>query len=393
MPRPADRIARVIPIRAGRFLFVRVETEDGLHGIGEAGAHGALDAAEAAIGAFAEHLVGQDAGPIERHRNVLQRFGHFRGAAIGAALSAIDIALWDLPGKRQNRPVAALLGGPLRTRVRVYGHVKAPGADAMVAGALRLKADGFPAIGHLNPFLDEGREAPFFEPHARLMARGVALLERLRDEVGDGVDLCVELHRRLSPAEAMTFIRAIEPVRPLFVEDPIPPDGAAAMARLARQVPVPIATGERFHNLHEFGTLLRGDAAEYLRPSLCLVGGITAGRKIAAMAKAANVRIVPHNPLSPVGLAAAIHLAAAIPNFAIQEYPNSGSVGWETDRGTRLRGEDLVTAAPTARDGFVDVPTAPGLGTDLIDDVARLHPPLRKRIAMRPHADGFVVDQ
>lgn len=386
------KITKVTPIRATRYLFVRVDTDAGIHGIGEAGAWGHLDASEAAMNMFAPYLVGKDPGPIEHHWNVMQRYGHFRGAATNAAVSAIDVALWDIKGKALGVPVASLLGGPIRTKARVYGHVKAETHDGMVEGALALKERGFTAVGHLNPFLDENRDVAFFKPHAQFMKEGVRLLERLRDALGDEVDICVEIHRRLTPAEAITFGRAIEPIMPLFLEDPIRPDSLDSMARVAERIGVPIATGERFHNLHEFQVLLARAAVEYIRCSICVCGGITAGKKIAAMGEAVNVNIIPHNPLSPVGMAAALQLAAAVPNFTIQEYSTSG-LGWNSDVGTELRGTELVTSSPKFEAGFVDIPMVPGIGIDLIEDVHRRHPKLDRDIKMRPHRDGFVVDQ
>ncbi|MFQ5765221.1 MAG: mandelate racemase/muconate lactonizing enzyme family protein, partial [Rhodospirillales bacterium] len=210
--------------------------------------------------------------------------------------------------------------------------------------------------------------------------------------VGDDVDLNIELHRRLTPAEAIVFARGIEPYHPMFIEDPIRPEGPDAMARVAAKIHVPIATGERFANLYEFQALIARGGVEYARADLCHCGGITAGVKIAALAEAFHVNMIPHNPLSPVGLAACLQLDAAIPNFAIQEY-TTGFESGVMESGTKHLGSDVVDEVPGVEDGFVAIPTRPGIGIELVPDADKIRPPLVKPIQMRPHRDGFIVDQ
>lgn len=386
------KITRVTPILADRFLYVQVETDAGLVGTGESGAWGHLEASAAALGKFADYLVGRDPAPIEDHWNVMHRFGHFRGAAIMGAIAAIDIALWDIKGQALGQPIHALLGGPTRKTARAYCHVKATSRAEMVERCLEMQARGFTAIGHLNPFLDEDRSQPWFRSHARKLADAVGTLAAVREAVGDDVDLCVEIHRRLTPAEAVVFAREIEPLRPMFYEDPIPPTSHDAMARVADRIAIPLATGERLATLHEFQALLSRDAVAYVRASVCLCGGITGARKIAALAEAHEVQVVPHNPLSPISLAACLQLDAAIANFAIQEYPTSGLAG-PADEAMEVRGADMVTAMPEISGGFIAIPTAPGLGMSLVADVARNHPPQPRPVHMRRHRDGAPVEQ
>ncbi len=386
----ASTVTRVTPILADRFLFVEIETDAGIVGVGESGAWGHLEASAAAMAKFGEYLVGQDPAPIELHWARMHRFGHFRGAAIGGAISAIDIALWDIKGQALGQPIHALFGGPTRRNARIYAHVKAATAGEMLERCLLLREAGFTAIGHLNPLLDEDRSVPYFQPHARKIDRAIRLLHDLREALGDEIDLCVELHRRLTPPEAQVFCAEVAPLRPFFVEDPIPPQSPDAMATLAGRVPVPLATGERFHSLYEFQPLIARQAMAYARISVCLCGGITGARKIAALAEAFDVQIVPHNPLSPVSLAACMHLDAAVPNFAIQEWPGhvdpmSGDV---TLRGTALVDDDLRPVG-----GFLDIPTRPGLGLALNRRAVAAHPPTKRPVAMRAHRDGFVTDQ
>lgn len=386
------KITRVTPIRADRFLFIEVETDTGLIGTGESGAWGHLEASAAAMVKFGDYLMGKDPGPIEHHWQAMQRFAHFQGAAIGGAISAIDIALWDIKGQALGQPIHTLLGGPTRTHARAYAHVKAPTAEQLISLAELRKAQGFTAVGHVNPFLDEDRSTAYFRAHARKIDDAVAVVAALRAALGPDMDLCLEIHRRLTPAEARSFAAEIVPFRPYFYEDPIAPGAAEAMGDLATRLPLPVATGERFHAPHQFHSHFLARAMDFARVSVCLVGGITGARKVAAEAEAFGLEVAPHNPLSPVSLAACLHLDAAIPNFAIQEYPlEGGSVGTDTAT-ARLRGAELVDELPEVTDGFIAVPGGPGLGLRLTD-AARMADAVRRPVRMRRHRDGFIVDQ
>lgn len=391
------KITKITPQLIDKYLFVEIETDAGLTGLGESGAWGHLEASKTAIEKFADYLIGKDPAPIEHHWAVMHRFGHFRGASIVGAISAIDIALWDIKGQALGVPIHQLLGGPTRTKARVYGHVKAETADEMVENCVRMKELGFTAVGHLNPFLDENRDQAYFKSHARKIDDAVNAVARVREAVGPDLDLCIEIHRRLTPAEAVVFAKELEPLRPMFYEDPLRPDSFDAMARVNDRIRIPLATGERFASLFDFQALLTREGVSYVRPSICLCGGITGAKKIAALAEAHDVQVVPHNPLSPVCLFAGLHLDASIPNFAIQEYPTVG-IGFE-DKGTSskpssdLAGKDIVTNVPAFRDGFVDIPQAPGLGVKLAPGAAKKFPMFPRKVRMRPHVDGFVVDQ
>ena len=385
------KIASVVPVFADRFLFVRVETDGGIVGIGESGTWGHLDASAAAIRKFAGYLVGKDPRAIEHHWNVMMRFSNFTGAAINGAISAIDIALWDIKGKQLGVPIYELLGGKVRDKARVYGHCKGRTADKLVAHAERLKREGYTALGCMNPFLDEGFEQPWYLSHADKMHQGVDNVRRIREAVGSSVDLCIEIHSRMNPAEAVTLGRALEPYRPLFMEDPIRPNSLDAMAWVADHIPIPIATGERYVSLYQFQALMNRRGAEYLRPCITMCGGITAGKKIAAMAEAHDIQIAFHNPLSPVNLAACLQLDACISNFAIQEYPydNSDLEGFDG-----LRGSRVIPDLPVPVNGFIAIPGKPGLGIELPADLGTRYPRVDPGpVVMRPHVDGFVVEE
>ncbi|NLS08077.1 mandelate racemase/muconate lactonizing enzyme family protein [Rhizobium sp. P32RR-XVIII] len=383
------KIKSVVPSFVDKYLFVQITTEDGTTGIGESGAWGHLEASAAAIVKCGEYLVGRDARQIEHHWNALQRASHFTGAAIMGAISAIDIALWDIKGKSLGVPISDLLGGSVRDKIRLYGHVKAKTPKEMISEALLRKSQGFTALGHLNPFLDEDYNR-YFKPHARKIDDAVAVIASLREALGPDVDLCIELHRRLTVAEAITFAREIEPYRPMFFEDPLKPSSQDAMAWVADHIPVPIATGERYFSLQMFQTLVARRGVQFLRPSIGLCGGITGAKKIAALAEANDMDIIPHNPLSPLNLAAELQLDANVPNVAIQEYPSSSTgIHGNTD----LPAAALFEGLPTPQDGFLSIPQGPGLGIELRERALASSPKVDRPILVRPHHDGFIVDQ
>jgi galactonate dehydratase len=379
------RITRVEPLPIDRYLFVQVHTDAGVVGLGEAGTWGFLEAAEQVVRKFATYLVGEDPLRIEHHWQYLYRSTHFRGAAIMGALSAIDIALWDIAGKHFGVPVYQLLGGPTRHKARVYYHVLGETIDSLVEGCRDAKQRGFTAVGHLSPFGDEPRSKPYFKTHAAKIGEAVDAVRQYRAAVGDEVDLCIEIHRRLTPAEAIVLARGIEPFRPLFYEDPILPDNFDAMALVAENIGVPIATGERLHTIFEFEMLLRRGAVQFVRPDVCMCGGITGAKKIAALAEACYVGVVPHNPLGPVSTAACVQLAACIPNFAIQEYPTGED---------ELPKRDIVRSA-LAYDGAGSllVPTVAGIGVELAPDALERFPYQPRWLGTRLYDDGSVMDQ
>ena len=386
------KITKIEPIHAGQFLLVRIDTDTGIHGVGEGGAWGHIEASVTAVDKLATYLEGKDPLPIEHHWAVMHRFSYFQGHAINAAISAIDIALWDIKGKVLGAPVHELLGGPSRTRARVYGHVYEKTIDKVLDALRRKKEAGYTAVGHLNPFLDEGEDQVYFKPHVEKMREAIDNVRRMREVAGDEMDLCIEIHRRLTPAEAVVFARGIEPYHPMFIEDPMRYEDADAMARIARKVHIPIATGERFTTIYEFQSLFSRDAVEFARVDVCLCGGITGSKKVAAMAEAHNVMVVPHNPLSPVGLAACLQIDASIPNFAIQEYTTGFEAGVMVSVDKHL-GHDIVDEVPVPVEGFVNIPARHGIGIDLVGDPPAVRPPFSKPVSMRLHKDGFPVDQ
>ncbi len=285
----------------------------------------------------------------------------------------------------------ALIGGKVRDRARVYYHVFGETTDELVDGIADARRQGYTAVGHLTPFTDALRSEPYFETHVEKITAATTAVARYREAAGDDVDLCIEIHRRLAPFEAVQLGNAIEPYAPLFMEDPVLPDNIDEMAYVASKINVPIATGERYTSIWEFQMLLRRGGAQMVRPDVCIVGGITGARKVAAMAEAMHVGVVPHNPLSPVSTAACLQIAATAPTFVVQEFPNDS---WGEKGDMRPEPSSLVSgAAEHDGHGFVTISDAPGIGVALKPGAAERYPYRKREILTRLHVDGSVVDQ
>jgi len=378
------KITAIETVPVDQYLFVKVHTDEGITGLGESGAWGYLEASQAVVDTFKRYLIGQDPLSIEHHWQYLYRWSHFRGAAIMGALSAIDIALWDIAGKHFGVPCYQLMGGKCRDKARVYHHVFGGTTEELVQGCIEAKKMGFTAVGHLTPFLDEPRQIPYFKTYVDKIRDAIEAVGRYREAVGEDVDLCIEIHRRLTPAEAITLARGIEEFHPFFYEDPILPDNLDAMALVAQKIHIPIATGERLHTIYEFEMLLARGAVQYVRPDVCLAGGLTHSKKIAALAEAHYVSVIPHNPLSPVSTAACLQLAACIPNFALQEYP-----GGEHEPPK----SEIVKKPLKLENGFLVIPDVPGIGMELAEDAKERYPFRPRKFQTRLNADGSVIDQ
>lgn len=390
------KITDVKVLRANRSVFCRIFTDEGITGLGESGAWGFLEASAQAMLTMKEYLVGQNPLDIEHHWQYLYRFSHFRGAAVMGAMSAIDIALWDIAGKYYHTPVYRLLGGRCRDRVRVYNHTAGRTEEELVENAVRGVEEGYKALGHLNPYLDEPRTQPYADSTTAMLYKAEQRIARVREAVGTEVDLCLELHRRLEPGLAVQLSARLEPYNPMFLEDPIRPDNFDEMGLVASRCRVPIATGERINTVHEFEMLLERNACSYIRASLGVCGGFTGAKKIAAVAEAHHKSLVPHNPLSPVMTAAVVHFAAAVDNIAITEYPNpyaASTADHLTGSGVKLRQCDMVDRICEFRDGYLLVPEEDGLGIDVIPDLEERFPFRPHKIMTRLNADGSICDQ
>ena len=317
------KITDVKLVFAKHYLFVQVYTDEGIVGLGEAGNWGYLGATAAAVEKFIPYLIGKDPFRIEDFNQNFYRSVYFRGSVIMSAISAIDIALWDIKGKKLGVPVYELLGGRVRDKIRVYASPmsKAMDPESLTKSYRELKDQGFTAakifVNGPVRSVNDGRDE-FFSGRVEDELEKVRIC---RQAVGNDFDFILEVHRGMTVPEAVAFGREVETYRPMVLEDPITPDNIDSMAEVAAKVHVPIATGERFIDLKEFEMLLSRRAAQYIRPDVCAVGGITTSKKICAVAEAHDVLVIPHNPLGPVSTAACLQLCACIPNLGIQELP------------------------------------------------------------------------
>lgn len=372
------KIEKVEPILWDRWLLLKIYCEDGTIGIGEGGVHGWQRPTKTMLEVMTPYLLGKDPSRIEHHYQWLYRSSHFTGAVVQGALSAIDIALWDIKGKRLDVPIYELMGGMTRERVRCYMHVNGETLDDLVADAKRKAQEGFTAV-RFSPFASDYY---LHKSYSEWTEEAVRRVGAVREAVGKDVDICVEIHRQMNPAESIALGRRLEQFNPYFYEDPMLPDSPARMADVQQQCNIPIATGERFTSIFEYQQLLEAKGAAYVRPDVCLCGGLTGSKKVAAMAEAQHVKVIPHNPLSPVSTAACIQLDAAIPNFALQEYTGEA----------QPPKSDLLVQPLELKDGYLTVPTGPGLGIELNE--AALHFPIKDKILDTPLGfDGSVQDR
>lgn len=336
------------------WLFVRVETDDGLHGWGEASLAGAIEAVDSAVHELGQVLIGQEAGGVERHWQAMYHAWRWRGGTIqSTAQSALDIALWDLEGKRLGVPVYRLLGGPYTDRVRAYASHWLPNVETpeeAFEGAREAVRRGFTAF-KWNPF----KNGNLRRGEGDALVHETSLMEAARAGAGAGVDIFCDLGERLSARTALAAAREFAPFRPGFFEEPVPYENARAMIALKQQMPVPVATGEHLLSRWEFRELVEGAGADVLQPDLCHGGGITEVKRVASFADAYYLTIAPHNSGGPIATLASLHLVASIPNFYILE-----QMEYERD----LR-DAICTEPPRIVEGHFELPTAPGLGTDL----------------------------
>lgn len=373
------RIEKIETALWERWLLLRVYCEDGTVGVGEAGVHGWPRPTETMLKVCEPYLIGKDPAKIEHHYQFLYRSSHFMGSVVNGALSAIDIALWDLKGKRLDAPIYELMGGKTRDRVRCYIHVGGATKEDLVQDAAEKAREGFTAV-RFTPFPPEFWLHKSYEEWAD---EAVARVGAVREAVGKNVDVCVEIHRQMNPAESIWLGRRLEGFHPFFYEDPMLPDSPAIMGDVQDHCNLPIATGERFTTIFEYQQLLESRACAYVRPDLCLCAGLSGCKKVAAMAEAHHVKVIPHNPLSPVSTAACVQLDACIPNFALQEYTGES----EPPK------SELLLNPLKLEDGYLVVPDGPGLGVTLNEEAIARYP-FQEKVLDTPIAfDGSVADR
>ena len=345
-----------------RWLFLRVDTDEGVTGWGEPVVEGRAATVAAAVEEFADYLIGQDPLRIEEHWNVLAKGGFYRGGPIlSSALAGVDQALWDIAGKSLGVPVSQLLGGAVRDRIRVYSWIGGDDPADVAAAAQEKVAAGFTAV-KMN---GSGPLRPLDTPAA---AQGVAdRVAAVREVLGPDRDVAVDFHGRMSLAMARRTLPLLEASAPLFVEEPCVPEVSELIGQLPAATPIPIALGERLYSRWDFRRVL-GTGVAVIQPDLSHAGGISEVRKIATMAEAFDVALAPHCPLGPIALAASLQVGVVSPNLLIQEQ----SLGIHYNAGSDLLDYLLDASVFAYTDGYVPALTGPGLGIEIdADEVER----------------------
>jgi galactonate dehydratase len=367
-----------------RWLFCRVETDEGLVGWGEPVVEGRAEVVRSAVDVLAEYLIGEDPLRIEQHWQVLTKGGFYRGGPVlSSAVAGLDQALWDIAGQAYGAPVHALLGGPVRDRVRIYSWIGGDEPGEVADAAAAQVAAGMTAI-KMNA---SGRLTAI--PTSAEVAAVVRRVATVREVLGEDRDIAVDFHGRATAAAARRILPELAPLRPLFVEEPVVPEQSHRLPDIVTASPVPVATGERLFGRHEFLAPLQAGVA-VVQPDLSHAGGISEVRRIAAMAETFGAMLAPHCPLGPISLAASLQVAFATPNFLIQEQ----SIGIHYHEGSDLL-DYLVDPEPFRFvDGHLRRPEAPGLGITI--DEAAVRAAAREGHTWRNpvwrHADGSFAE-
>ncbi len=361
------------------YLFVVVDTDQGIYGLGEAGSTGRELAVVGAIEHFKPLLVGQDPFRIEHIWQILFRGGFFPAQHIlSAAISAVDIALWDIKGKALGVPVYELLGGRVRDKVICYPHNAGYQMEiqSLVDSCLQTEEEGWKFVRWDLPY-----EGEVLEPRSSVRM-AIQQVQAVREAVGDQIEIIFDVHTRLDLADAVWLCQEIEPLRPFFVEDPLRCENSHSFKTLRPRTTVPLAAGEQFSSKWEFRQLIEEEWIDYARLDLCLVGGFTEAKKIAGWCEAHYINLAVHNPLGPVSTAACLQLNLACSNFGVQEQPSRP--------GTLLA--DVVPVQPEWKEGYLLPPTGPGLGIEFDREAAKKHPFEMRELPHLRRPDGSVTN-
>jgi galactonate dehydratase len=368
-----------------RWLFLKIETDEGITGWGEPVVEGRAQSVAAAVDELSDYLVGRDPRNVEDLWTVMYRGGFYRGGAIHmSAIAGIDQALWDIKGKALGVSVSELLGGRVRERIRVYSWI---GGDrpADTANAARdAVARGFSAVK-----MNASEEMQFVDSHAKVDAV-LANMAAVRDAVGGDIGIGVDFHGRVHKPMAKILIKELEPYRPMFIEEPVLSEHYEALKELAPLSCAPIALGERLYSRWDFKRILAEGYVDIIQPDVSHAGGITETRKIASMAEAYDVALALHCPLGPIALAACLQLDGVCYNAFIQEQ----SLGIHYNQGNDLLDYISNPEVFAYQDGFVAIPNGPGLGIEINEayvlEQARIGH--RWRNPIWRHADGSVAE-
>lgn len=368
-----------------RWLFLKIETDDGIVGWGEPAVEGRAATVAAAVGELSDYLVGKDPRRIEDHWQVMRRGAFYRGGPVlMSAIAGIDQALWDIKGKWHGTSVADLMGGTVRDRIRVYSWIGGDRPADVAAAAKAAVANGFTAMK-----MNGTAELQIVDTWSKVTA-AVESIAAARSAAGPGAGIAVDFHGRVHKPMAKVLLKELEQFKLMFIEEPVRPEELDGFWPQLAATPTPIALGERLYSRWDFKAVLASGAVDIVQPDPCHAGGISETRRIAAMAEAYDIAVALHCPLGPIALAACLQLDAASYNAFIQEQ----SLGIHYNAGNDLL--DYLSNPEVFRfdDGYVTIPSGPGLGIEVNEDYVteRAAQGHRWRNPVWRHADGSVAE-
>lgn len=342
-----------------RWLFLKIETSEGIVGWGEPVVEGKAATVKAAVIELMEGLIGKDPQNIEDHWNMMYRAGFYRGGPIlMSAIAGIDQALWDIKGKFYNAPIYQLLGGKARDTMKVYSWIGGDRPAEVGTAAKEMIDKGFKAVK-----MNATEELQVIDTYDKIDA-AIARIAAVREAVGPAVGIGIDFHGRVHKPMAKILAKELEAYRPMFIEEPVLPENNEALREIANLTSIPIATGERMFSRWQFKDLLIGGYADIIQPDLSHAGGITECKKIFSMAEAFDVAVAPHCPLGPIALAACLQVDATSYNAFIQEQ----SLGIHYNQGSDILDYIVDKNVFKYEDGYVKIPDGPGLGIEINED-------------------------
>lgn len=342
-----------------RWLFLKIETDEGIVGWGEPVIEGRAATVKAAVTELMENLMGKDPLNIEDHWNVMYRSGFYRGGPIlMSAIAGIDQALWDIKGKFHNAPIHMLMGGKARDTIRVYSWIGGDRPENVAVAAKDVVEKGFTALK-----MNATEEMEYVDSYLKI-EQSVARIAAVREAVGSEVGIGVDFHGRVHKTMAKILAKELEPYHPMFIEEPVLPENNEMLREISKHVSIPIATGERMFSRWQFKNLLTDGYVDIIQPDLSHAGGITECKKIISMAEAFDVAAAPHCPLGPIALAACLQVDATCHNAFIQEQ----SLGIHYNKANDLLDYIKDIAVFEYNKGYVKIPNGPGLGIEINEE-------------------------
>lgn len=368
-----------------RWLFLKIETDEGVTGWGEPIVEGRAATVAKAVEELSDYLIGKDPFLIEDHWNVMYRGGFYRGGAIHmSAIAGIDQALWDIKGKALNVPVHQLLGGQCRDSIRVYSWIGGDRPSDVASNARQMVERGFTAVK-----LNGAEELQIVDSYAKIDAI-VETIGTVRDAVGPHIGIGADFHGRVHRPMAKVLAKALDPFRLMFIEEPVLSENYEAIKEIAAHTSTPIALGERLYSRWDFKNILAGGYVDIIQPDLSHAGGITECRKIASMAEAYDIALAPHCPLGPIALASCLQVDAVSYNAFIQEQ----SLNIHYNQGNDILDYIKNPEVFDFKDGYVKIPQGPGLGIEVDEDyvIERSKTGHTWRNPIWRHADGSLAE-